>query len=214
MILDSTSKRVRAFLAGAPAVNQPEWNASWADHDGTAQTFVPAHLNGVLNGTTPVDIVTAPGAATTQRQVKLISLFNADTAPVTMTVEVFDGADSRRWIRAVLLTLETLAWEPGGTWTVYDASGIVKRTAPGVLSDHDHTTTGDGGVLTNDVHDGYSELGEIGVPANPAADFVRVYAKDKGGTAELFYKNPSGAERDLSTAGGGFVNTRRIAWMF
>lgn len=44
---------------------------------------------------------------------------------------------------------------------------------------------------------------EVAAPSSPAADTVRLYAKDKAGTTELFYKNSAGTERDLSSGGGG-----------
>lgn len=52
--------------------------------------------------------------------------------------------------------------------------------------------------------DNYIVLGEQSAPSAPDADTLRLYAKDNGsGTTELFYKNSSGSERDLSSAGGG-----------
>lgn len=69
--------------------------------------------------------------------------------------------------------------------------------------EHSHTGTGDGGKLSNDVHDGYSVYEEIAAPSAPAANTLRLYAKDKAGVTELFYKNDAGTERDLSASGGG-----------
>jgi hypothetical protein len=66
---------------------------------------------------------------------------------------------------------------------------------------HDHTTADGTGVLTNDEHDGYQEIAEIAAPSTPAANKARLYAKDKAGTTELFYKNDAGTERDLSASG-------------
>ena len=48
----------------------------------------------------------------------------------------------------------------------------------------------------------YLDFLEIAAPATPAGNSIRLYARDKSGVAELFYKNDSGVERDLSTAGG------------
>ncbi|MHC4714347.1 MAG: hypothetical protein ACYTAN_13930, partial [Planctomycetota bacterium] len=79
-----------------------------------------------------------------------------------------------------------------------------RRGGAGALASHDHTTTGgDGGVLTKDEHDDYSEYTEISAPATPASNKVRLYAKDKSGISELYYKNDNADERDLSASGGG-----------
>ena len=51
-----------------------------------------------------------------------------------------------------------------------------------------------GGVFTNDAHDGFSEYTEIAAPATPAANKVRLYAKDVAGVARLFYKSDDGTE--------------------
>ncbi len=77
---------------------------------------------------------------------------------------------------------------------------------------HDHTTSSDGGVLTNDAHDGYSVYQEISAPSSPSANTARVYSKDKAGITELFYKNSSGTERDLSTS-AGLVDTGNATYL-
>jgi hypothetical protein len=76
--------------------------------------------------------------------------------------------------------------------------------AGGSLASHNHTATAlDGGVLTDDEHDGFSEYTEISAPSTPASNKIRLYAKDKAGTSELYYKNDNADERDLSATGGG-----------
>jgi hypothetical protein len=75
----------------------------------------------------------------------------------------------------------------------------------GTPADHNHTAAGDGGVLTNDQHDGYSDWAEIAAPSTPGANKVRLYAKDDGGTSKLYYKDDGGTEYELPTivSGGG-----------
>ena len=65
------------------------------------------------------------------------------------------------------------------------------------------------GVIVDGVKhlDSYEEFDEVTAPATPAANKVRVYAKDKAGVSELFYKNDAGTERDLS-AGGSLTKHR------
>ena len=75
----------------------------------------------------------------------------------------------------------------------------------GTPADHDHTAGGDGGVLTNDQHDGYSDWTEIAAPASPGANVARLYAADDGGATKLYYKDSAGTVYELPTivTGGG-----------
>lgn len=69
---------------------------------------------------------------------------------------------------------------------------------------HDHTTAGgDGGVLTNDEHDGFSEYAEIASPTTPAAGKVRIYPKADG---KMYRKDDTGTEAELGGGGGGTVD--------
>ena len=122
MILDTSSKRIRAFLAAAPAANQPHYVADYADH--TATTFAPANGMGTLNGVTPVEVVPAPGSG--QRQVRQLNIFNVDTAAVTVTVEEYDGGNQRTIIKVTLEPGEQIGWSNDRGWIVLDAAGVLK----------------------------------------------------------------------------------------
>lgn len=132
MILVTTSQSIRAYLSAAPVTNQPVFVTDWADL--TASSFTPGAANGTLNGTAPVTLVAAP-ASSTYRQVKGLSIYNADTGPVLVTVEVLDGANQRPMIGATLESQENLFFAPDRGWTVLNvagapkAAGIVVRTA-------------------------------------------------------------------------------------
>jgi hypothetical protein len=132
MILATVNQSIRAYLSGAPAANQPIFVADWADL--TVSAITPGAANGTLNGVTPVTIVVAP-AGSTYRQVKGLSIFNNDTGPVMVTVEVLDTAAQRTVIRVTLEAKEQLFFEQGAGWTTLNAAGapktggIVVRTA-------------------------------------------------------------------------------------
>lgn len=69
---------------------------------------------------------------------------------------------------------------------------------PGGLSDHDHTGSGDGGTLTNDTHDGFSEYTNIAEPAAPAATKLRLYSIDQNGHTVFEAKGSVGTTRRLA----------------
>lgn len=94
MILDTTSKTLEVILAAVKTANDCEIFADWVDTQSGA-TFVPGSTLSLSNGTTAVTAVAAP-AASTQRQIKSFSFYNADTANVALTVRIFDGAARKR----------------------------------------------------------------------------------------------------------------------
>lgn len=75
-------------------------------------------------------------------------------------------------------------------WQFFDANGVV-IVAPSVPVSHNHTSAaGDGGVLTNDEHDGYAEWAEIASPTNPVANKARLWLEDTNGFS-VFQGNDS-----------------------
>ena len=75
IILDNTTGTIQAVLGGAITTNQPDYWTGYVDH--TTTTVLSGNGGGALNSTTDVNIVSAP-AASTQRQVKYISIYNRE----------------------------------------------------------------------------------------------------------------------------------------
>jgi hypothetical protein len=124
LILDAVSKSITLVLAGAKATVDCDIVASWADDTGT--TFVEGSTDLVSNGTSPVTVVAAP-AASTRRVIKTISIYNADTAPVVISIN-FVSAGGTRIVAKVSLAI-------GDTWTLggaYDNAGNFKEVGGNV----------------------------------------------------------------------------------
>lgn len=102
IILDTISKSLVAVLAGAVSANQPIFTVAYADTDGTA--FAEASNDGTLNSATPVELVAAP-ASGHRRVIKSISIYNADTASVTYSLYLLNGANVRIIDKRTLTTL-------------------------------------------------------------------------------------------------------------
>ena len=96
----------------------------------TATTFASAAADGVSNGSTPVTLVGAPGAST-QRQVKLLTVFNADTVAATVTIRYKDGANVRRLCAIALAVGSTLIYTDGEGFRVLDAAGSIVSSLTG-----------------------------------------------------------------------------------
>lgn len=124
-ILDSTVRSLQAKLASAVATNQLPIVASFVDV--TATGYTPGANATQTNGSTAVDAVAAP-AASTQRQVKLLTIRNSDTAAVTLTVQYNDNGTARIVWSGTLQVGETFVYTDGEGFRVLDNSGQIKQT--------------------------------------------------------------------------------------
>lgn len=120
MILDSTSKVIQVILAEAKTTNDCEVNGCWAD-TASGSTFVPGSSDEVTNGTTAVTVIAAP-AASTQRAVKELSVYNADTVQHFVTVRLFDGTNTRRIVGWEIPAGDTLYYSAESGWAILPAS--------------------------------------------------------------------------------------------
>lgn len=96
LVLSATTDRIQIALAATVATNQVKCVASWRDITATP-TYVAGRTVVLSNNTTDVDVVASP-AASTQRLVDFLSVFNDDTAAVFVTIK-FDanGTDYVLW---------------------------------------------------------------------------------------------------------------------
>ena len=130
LVLDTTTKTIKVSMSGAATTTNPDYVVAYADNTGTA--FTEGALDGTLNGTSDVTVVTAPGNGT-RRIIKTIAIQNRDSASVTITVKLDNGTSQRRLAQATLATGET--WTLEGTFTT---GGALKQTVTSPL-----TTKGD-----------------------------------------------------------------------
>lgn len=124
-------------MTGAAATTNPDYASSWFDE--TTTTSTPGASDGALNGTTPVTVVAAP-AASTQRVIKEIVVYNRDTASVTFYVKYVSGGT--RFLKKVTLAVD----EQFTIEANYDSTGAIK-TAIASIPVHGHTGSSDGGQL-------------------------------------------------------------------
>jgi len=118
LVLDATTISIQVAMSGAAATTNPTFVATYADNAGSGIT--EGATDGALNGTTDVSVVPAP-ASTYRRVVKDITIYNGDTAAVTLFVK-YDNNATQRTIAKVTLAV-------GDTWTTdgaYDSSGQLK----------------------------------------------------------------------------------------
>ena len=122
--LDSTVV-LQAVLSGAIATTQPQATVCASDHTSPSTYVGLAPVRTALNSTTDVTILAAPSAGTI-RDVDYLSVFNRDTASVTITIK-YDATGTDTIITTfTLLTLETLLYIHGAGWATLASSGAVK----------------------------------------------------------------------------------------
>lgn len=163
MIRLTSTEKLQAVLAGAISTTQPQAVACFSDQ--TATAYSGGKQLTALNSTTDVDIVAAP-AASAVRDVDYLSIYNRDTASVTVTVKYdVSGVDSVI-ITVTLLTLETLEYTHSGGWWTLDSQGRIKTSTTaltGVLGVANggtgQSTLTDGGLLVGNGTNGITQLG-------------------------------------------------------
>jgi hypothetical protein len=119
LILDGTSISLQAAMTGAAATTNPTFVTNYADNAGSGIT--EGATDGSLNGSTDVTIVPAP-SGTNRRVIKNITIYNGDTAAVTVLIKYDNNATQRTLIKVTLAV--------GDTWTtegVFDSNGNLKQ---------------------------------------------------------------------------------------
>jgi hypothetical protein len=108
---------LEAVLGGAVSANQPEFHVDYIVRDNSANPVPkPATLRGALNSTTDVTLLSpSTGRYSTQgfvAEVQRLTIYNKDTASVTVTVKTTDGTD-RILVKMILDADEQLHFESG-----------------------------------------------------------------------------------------------------
>lgn len=122
-LLDST-RSLQVVLASAITTNQLQWSASYVEITAGALGALGS-TDGVTNNTTPVSMIAAPASGTT-RQIKELTIYNADTVNATVLVQMVSGANTRTLCKASLIAGQTLTWMPATGWgvTAFTSSGV------------------------------------------------------------------------------------------
>ncbi len=123
LVLTETTDTLQVVLGGTVTTNQLRCLASWRDVTTTAYT--PGRTVTNTNNTTDVNLVGSP-AASTQRVVDFVNVYNADTASATVTIK-FDanGTEYIVW-KGALAAGEAVSYTDDAGFVVLSANGITK----------------------------------------------------------------------------------------
>lgn len=147
----ATTQKLQSFLSGAASTTNPtvtvhsyivppQAKPDYAEYRRSPQFTV-------LAGATETDIADAPVSGSVKDIVQ-ISIYNADTASVTVTVCIDQAGTNEIMIVCTLLTKETLHYEDGDGWYATDSGGARK------------TALGPNGAFTNLTVSGNATLGD------------------------------------------------------
>lgn len=128
MILDSTSKSLEIVLSGTVATNQLPVSVEYVDMTTTATTG--ATQLATTNGATAVTIASAP-AASTQRRILGVSIYNADTASATVTVRTKDTSTLYPHVKIAVPVGYTLQYTDTAGWTLLSTAGSLQMGVAG-----------------------------------------------------------------------------------
>jgi hypothetical protein len=124
ILLTSTSDLVQVITGGTQAIKV---HASYVDLSGT--TVTPGRLNTAIASAATTTVVGSP-AASTQRTVKFLSVFNSDAATAdTVTVQHTDGTTVVILYKLSLLAGYTLTYNEGSGWQLFNAVGALVQSA-------------------------------------------------------------------------------------
>ena len=159
LLLTSTSDIIRVVTGSAASV---QVHASYVDNASGVITPGRTNTAAIVTATTTT-VVGSPGAST-QRNVKYLSLSNLSSTSTTISVQHFDGTTSSELFSCTLLVNENLTMDENGDFIHHDAqgadyaytappdanlgvTGTLAETIPRQLCAEVNTTVGATGVL-------------------------------------------------------------------
>jgi hypothetical protein len=107
IVLDTTTDNLQVVLNAAITTNQLQCVSSWRDI--TTTGYTPGRTVTNTNSTTDVNLVPAP-AASTQRVIDTISIYNNDTVVAYVTVKLDANGTERILTRVPLAAGERLEY--------------------------------------------------------------------------------------------------------
>lgn len=110
IILDATTKSLEIKLTSAITTNQLPYTLHYVDLLSSDQSVSSVASNdGQSNSTSAVTVLAAPSSGHT-RQVKHVTVYNADTVAAVVTVQVNDNATTRILVKTTLDVGDTLEY--------------------------------------------------------------------------------------------------------
>lgn len=205
MILLTATNHVIRVVSGTAA--DVDVFASYIDRNGTTDT--PGNQGTAITTATTANVVSAP-ASSTYRNVRYLTIRNKDTVDSTaITVQFYDGTNVREIISVTLGIGESLNYEDGQGWSVFEA-GVAPSGSDTQIQFNDGGAFGGDADLTwnkttNKLTLGGTDTGIVlaGItnePSAPASGNLILYSKSIAGRMVPKIIGPAGIDTPLQNA--------------
>ncbi len=124
LILATTTDTIEVVLGGSSVSPLPIF-ATYRDV--TTSDYTPGRSGVNTNGTTPVVGVAAP-AASTQRVIDFINIYNPNVANAQVIVRIDLNGTEYNLVTVTLAQSERLVYQEGAGWQVYTSAGALKTS--------------------------------------------------------------------------------------
>lgn len=189
-----------------------DYSISYADI--TTTTFNPSTSEGKIVTATTTVIVAAPGAST-QRQIKLITITNRHASALNTILVKKDISTIEYYLTpvSVLLAGETMQYIDGQGWKFYTSTGTLKVDGTIAAGLSTQVQFNDGGLMAGDaglVYDRTNDIlqlttnnsalqiaGDMTTPVIPAAGTVSIFGRSIAGRMMAAIVGPSGLDSTL-----------------
>lgn len=225
IILKATTETLEIVTSSVADI---DYSISYADI--TTTSFSPSTTEGKITSITTTSVLAAP-AASTQRQVKLITITNRHATTTNNIIVKKDISATEYYLtpNMVLLAGETVMYTDGIGWTHYLANGSVQGSYAGAAGTDRSVQFNDGGsALGSDADftwDKTNQLLNIGTVSSngaiamggnstdqttPPAGQVYLYVKNVAGRMTPKWIGPSGIDNPIQP-GIGFNGIKQVA---
>lgn len=212
IILKATTETLEITTGFAADI---DYSISYADI--TTTTFLPSTTEGKIITATTVIALTAP-AASTQRQIKLITITNrhASTTNTILVKKDISGTEYYLTPTATLLAGETMQYIDGQGWKFYTSKGTLKVDGTIATGSNTSIQYNSNGIMSGDsdfLWDSTSNSmilngSDTGIllktitnePVNPAANLLRMYVKNVSGRILPKFVGPAGVDTPIQPA--------------
>ena len=123
IILSNTTDSLQVVLASAITTNQLRCYVAYRDT--TATTITPNRAVADTNSTTPVTLLSAP-AASQQKIVDYLSIYNSDTANAVVTVYINSSSVTYKLLETTLEVGEKIEFQEGSGFRCLTSNGSLK----------------------------------------------------------------------------------------
>lgn len=189
MILLSNTTSLLQIVTGS-SVSSINVQASYIDLIGTLLT--PLSTNTLISSAATTTVIGSP-AASTQRSVKNLCVYNSSASSCEVTIQHYDGTTTVDIFNYTMLTGESIYWSEGRGFYVLDANGNLK------------VTTGSSNAFTFNAYTGSASIipgANIGFVSN--ASTITISASNQTGSLS-YVQSLNGSSSTVSISAGAGI---------